>query len=138
MRSHGLWVGPNAEFFRGRAHGELVHVHPSKRYRPRARSLEMTVASYGERYAFKIFGAATARITCDIDHILDRDWHAAQSKIHIGLLGLRNGAIQIVRQIAVNQGIHFGDSLTQCFKNLFRRDFLGSEAGPGSGERQGT
>ena len=70
--------------------------------------------------ALENFRRARARVALHVDHVLDRDGHAAKRLGHIGRVGLgaRLGCVEV--EIGLELGINFGHARVELIDNLAR------------------
>ena len=124
----GVARDAEAGIFRGRAHGELVHVGASERDGPGGAQARDDRGVVGRTEVAEDFGAAVARLVLDADGVLDRDGHTAQGQVHVRLVGEPASLFEFVGQVAADAGVHGSDAVREGVEGLARGEFLRAQA----------
>ena len=114
--------------FGGRAHRELVLVHPPEGNGPGGAELADDGGVVGRAVVFRQkLRAAGAGLAEHVDVVLDGDRDAAERQREIGRCGFGQRGFEVVRQVGAGAGIAGGDFSGEMLEDGGGRGFTGEE-----------
>ncbi len=144
-RSHGLRRLAPRRIFGRRAHRKLVHVCAAKKHRARLAQLGDDRRIVRRDVALQNFRSARARIALHVDHVLDRDGHAAERLAHVRRVGFRARLVGVDVIVRFELRINLGNARVELIDNFarlhraalqFLADFRNGQAGHGERWRE--